>query len=372
MISVVDVESGRSRRAVGRLWKSVAQMFRPPRRLRPTRAGAFTLAAPFFLGLAAISATNNLLFVLLGVSLGLIVLSGIFSERNLSGIRARLEPSGEVRAEETARLLVTFEREDRGYGPAYGVRLRARRSKVDSDRIDVTLPVLEGSEASCIARKTFPRRGLQDVRDFELLTDFPFGLFNKIRDVDVSSMVLVWPRRIEVPPELADPRGIAAEGRATGARGAGQDVYGLRERTEWDSPHRVHALRSLSVGRELVVETETTTRAMAWLGIANDEGVDEAALERAIEIAAAVLEAWDRLGYAVGLVTFGRVEKPGTATLSDVLDALASIEPMRAELRRLEAAPVWLIPDGASIGEVEGASVFDVAASGELTAREHA
>ncbi len=327
---------------------------------------------PFFLGIAAISATNNLLFVLLGVSLGLIVLSGIFSERNILGVKARIEPTGELRVGEPARLLVTFEREGRARATSFGLRLRAQKVKGDADRIDVTLPLLDGPEASCVAKKTFLARGTQTVTGFELMTDFPFGLFNKIRDVDVSSVVLVWPRRVDVPPALADPRGIAAEGRATGSRGIGHDVYGLRERMEWDPIHRIHALRSMSVGRDVVIETETTTRPLAWLGLANDRRADPEALERAIELAAATLEAWERLGYAIGLVTYDRVEKPGFATLNDVLDALASVDPSEPELRRVEAAPVWLVPSGASVGDLEGVSVFEVTRDGALLGRAEA
>src|SRR5688500_10591939 len=51
--------------------KNFSERFRPPRRLIPTRAGMFTLGAPLILGIAAINAGNNLLFLLLGASLGL-------------------------------------------------------------------------------------------------------------------------------------------------------------------------------------------------------------------------------------------------------------------------------------------------------------
>src|SRR5437870_11471464 len=84
---------------------------RPPRRAIPTRAGLFALGAPIVLGVAAVNASNNLLFMLLGGVLGAIVLSGILSERNIRGVRARVEPVSSVYAGEPCRLKVTLERE---------------------------------------------------------------------------------------------------------------------------------------------------------------------------------------------------------------------------------------------------------------------
>ena len=101
----MDVPSARAR-----LKARLRRMLRPPRRAIPTVPGLFALAAPTFLGLAAVTATNNLLFLLLGATLGAIVLSGILSERNIKTIRVGVRPVAPVYAAEVARLQVRFHR----------------------------------------------------------------------------------------------------------------------------------------------------------------------------------------------------------------------------------------------------------------------
>src|ERR1700687_3848829 len=57
--------------------------FRPPRRLKFTREGKFFVGITLGVGFAAINTANNLLYVLLGMLLALIVVSGIMSELSL-------------------------------------------------------------------------------------------------------------------------------------------------------------------------------------------------------------------------------------------------------------------------------------------------
>ena len=77
----------RFRRALRRL--------RPPRRLKLTREGKYLIGITFGVGFAAINTGNNLLYLLLGMLLSLIVVSGVLSElslRKLTVVR-RLPPN---------------------------------------------------------------------------------------------------------------------------------------------------------------------------------------------------------------------------------------------------------------------------------------
>ena len=73
---------------------------RPPRKLKFTREGKFFVGITLGVGFAAINTGNNLLYLLLGMLLSLIVLSGVMSElygvtgKEQVGIRA-VEPVGQ-------------------------------------------------------------------------------------------------------------------------------------------------------------------------------------------------------------------------------------------------------------------------------------
>ncbi|MCK6551953.1 hypothetical protein L6R52_39345 [Myxococcota bacterium] len=331
----------------------------PPRRAIPTRAGLFALAAPIVLGVAAVNAGNNLLFMLLGGVLGAIVLSGILSERNLEGVEVDVRPVSSAHAGEPTRLLVTFSRPKwvEGGTPAYGLRMLERerrtlwmylRDKEHPDLLDVTLPLLEGRSAQRLGTRRFERRGRAKLGYTELMTRYPFGLLTKLRDADVDVDVVVRPRRIDAPAELIDPRGLASDGDDSLRRGQGLELYGLREREERDALHRIHALRSLSLGRDVVVETAGIDRPIAWLGIANVEGASPEAFERTLEIAQALLTAWDERGFAVGLVAMGRSFEPGESSLGALLDALALLEPGALDVHLPSPGrALWLVPVGA-------------------------
>ena len=334
-------------------------MMRPPRRALPTRAGLFALGAPIVLGVAAVSATNNLLMLILAASLGAVVLSGILSERNIRGVVIRIRPRGGAFAGEPARLAVSFERPAPAPAdePAYGLRVRERgegrrwpwrrRGEPSGALLEITLPLLEGRHGEVRAQRVFARRGRAQLGRCELITEYPFGLLHKSRDVAVALEVAVRPRRVPPAPALADPRGLADEGELSTTRGAGLEVYGLREWEERDPPQRIHALRSAAVGREVTLDTAGIERPRAMLGVMAGEGADPAAFERALEHAAALLVEWDRRGYAVGLASALGVAAPGEASLEALLDALADLAPGGAlpQLTR-GAVSIWLLPDG--------------------------
>src|SRR5258705_5478279 len=57
--------------------------FRPPRRLKFTREGKFFVGITLGVGIAAINTANNLLYLLLGLLLALMVVTGIMSQISL-------------------------------------------------------------------------------------------------------------------------------------------------------------------------------------------------------------------------------------------------------------------------------------------------
>src|SRR5206468_3395868 len=65
---------------------SPSPRWRPPRRLRITREGWFYVLFTLGVGAAAINTGNNLLYLVLGLQLSTIVISGVLSESCLRGL----------------------------------------------------------------------------------------------------------------------------------------------------------------------------------------------------------------------------------------------------------------------------------------------
>ena len=355
-------------------WKAFAQRMRralrAPRRAIPTIPGLFALGAPTFLGLAAVTATNNLLFLLLGATLGSIVLSGILSERCIQPIQVRLRSTGPAYAEEATRIEVRFKRK-KADQTAFDLRFRelprgnywpflTRRIR-PPQILQAQLPVLEGREASVMASRVFKGRGQAQLDLCEISTRYPFGLLTKSKDVEPNFMLLVRPRRIERPAELFRPPGVSGVGVSSHKKGSGVDLYGLRERNEQDPWHRVHALRSLTVGRDVVLEMTGTERPIAEIGVATDSTADPEALERALELAQSALLGWIHEGFDVGLTTFSKSYAPGEVEPNVLLDHLAVV--VGTPHCVADGRPgTWLVPEGASCPY--DAAILDVGSSG--------
>lgn len=341
-------------------WRGrLASWPRPRHRALPTRAGLFLLGSPMVLGLAAVSSANNLLFMMLGAVLATIVLSGMMSEANLRGLSVKARTAGPIYAAEPASIEVSVHAGPgwRGrLGPAVRHVLRFR--EVTHNRLipwqatapfalDVVLPRMEGEQGKVIGRRTFPRRGLDRLLPGELSTEYPFGLLHKVDDAEPELSVLVRPKRIPVPAALAEPAGRVSEGELSARRGAGLELYGLREREDRDAIERVHALRSLALGKEVVLETSGVEKPRALLGIANGQGADAEAFERTLELAQAIIVEWDRRGFAVGLATLRALIEPGELSVEGMLDRLAALTlEVPGTLRQPGA--LWLVPSGAS------------------------
>lgn len=330
---------------------------RSHRRAIPTRAGLFVLFSPLALGMAAVSASNNLLFLLLAVALGSIVLSGILSESNIKGVKVHLQAVTAAYVDEACHFEVRYQRPP-DLTPAFGLRVRELipgRNRIwgprpaSPDMVDAFLPVLDNGAARATCYRRFGARGPAQLHRCELTTRFPFGLLNKSRDVAVDLNAVVRPRRIAVPAVLEDPHQNVGEGDRSNRRGLGTEVYGLRERQQWDEAHRVHALRSMALGRDVVLETAQVERPTAWLGVATTESADPEALERALEVASAALTAWNSQGFAVGLALPRVVYVPGEVSIDRLLDALAGVQPEDFSADPARHLPsLWLVPTGAS------------------------
>jgi uncharacterized protein (DUF58 family) len=303
----------RLRRAWRRFW-------RPPRRLKTTPAGRTYLVLTFGVGLGALNTGNNLLYLVLGLQLSIVVVSGILSERCVRRVQVR-------------RLLPAAPRARSPFHLTWGLRLEKGQAFALS--VAEVHPVLgtavgrltwlpSGEEVVVRAVATAPRRGPVQLQAIRISTSFPFGLFVKSRDLEVAGELLVLPGRASTcRTAVAGQRAGARAALAPGLDGGG-DLAQLRELREGEDVRRIHWRKSAQLGTLLRVERDAQPQPRIMLRL--DDRAPAEALDGACEELAARSELLLARGAEVGLESTGGIwVKPGAGAVHSqaILRALA-------------------------------------------------
>lgn len=255
--------------------------FDPGRTIWPTRDGWWCLGAAVGLGFAAMNTGNNLLYLLASLLLGVITVSGIFSEQSMRGVRVTPVVPDELYAGRSATFgawVANHKRWRTSYSLTLEIAMADGLTRAHVERIPAGEARLVTWEA------TLPARGRHRLPGVRLTTRFPFGLFLKGGRMALDREVIVFPAIGPVPPERQ--RELAAGGpRPSRRRGRGHDLYNLREYRAGDDPRLIHwrssAKTAALVVRELEADTAIDTRIVleggsgggAWL----EWGLSEAA-----------------------------------------------------------------------------------------------
>ena len=136
---------------------------RPPRRLKFTREGKFFVGITLGVGFAAINTANNLLYLLLGMLLALIVVSGIMSElslRELTVVR-RLPLRAQVGRAHLVEIEV-FNHKKRV--PSYAIEVEDLRAGQPADKRCFFLKIIPKSGSSRSHARSPPRESSSSTR----------------------------------------------------------------------------------------------------------------------------------------------------------------------------------------------------------------
>lgn len=343
---------------------------RPPRVLRPTRAGWLFLLIILGVGFAALNTGNNLLYLVLSLMLSFLVLSGVMSESALRGIRVRRQLPRELFAgrenwvqieiSNTQKRISAFAVavEDRLLSAPDGRPLTAepelshdeererrrwqkKRKKKRWKKKDEHEPAgrsfaLRVAPGDCETRRytlSPALRGPIQFASFRVSTRFPFGLFLKYREFDAFEDALVYP---ELLAHGSWPRIHEAQTSGDSAlvrQDQGGTVAGLREFTDGDSTRRIHWRSSLRRGALLVGETEDDRDAEVEVRLHSEKddpkrpGVSR--FEQAVTRAASEVVSHLQQGLAVALRTDAAYLPPdvGARQRSRLLSFLALVAP---------------------------------------------
>jgi uncharacterized protein (DUF58 family) len=231
---------------------------KPPRKLKFTREGKFFVGITFGVGFAALNTANNLLYLLLGMLLALIVVSGVMSELSLRELTVvRRLP---LRAQVGRAHLVEIEVfNHKGRVPSYAIEVEDLRAAQPADKRCFFLKISPKSAQVAAYRRTPLRRGRDVHVGFRIATRFPFGLFEKSREVPAEGELVIYPAvdPMQLPPSGAGRH--AGQDSSLG-RGQGEDILGLRALRQGEDPHNVHWRKTAAVGQLVALERAREAR----------------------------------------------------------------------------------------------------------------
>jgi uncharacterized protein (DUF58 family) len=231
-------------------WKRVRRWLRPPRKLKFTREGKYYLGITLGVGFAAINTGNNLLYLLLGMLLSLIVVSGVMSDLSLRQltVQRRLPTRAQVGRAHLVEIEV-YNHKKRV--PSYAIEVEDLRAGQPADKRCFFLKISPASAQVAAYRRTPTRRGRDRHTGFRIATRFPFGLFEKSREVDAEGDLVIYPA-VDPVRLAAEDRGRQIGGIAASGRGSSDETYALRFMREGDDRRDIYWRKS-TMGDQLVM-----------------------------------------------------------------------------------------------------------------------
>lgn len=252
---------------LSRAMRKLRAAFRPPRRLRLTREGRFYILITFGVGFVGILTANNLLYLLLGMLLSLIIVSGVLSEASLRDIRVtrRLPQRAQVGRPHLVEVQVW---NDKRRMPSYAIEVEDLRAGQPADKRCFFLKVSPGSSQVAAYRRVPARRGIDRHVGFRVATRFPFGFFEKSRTFNEEGDLIIYPA-VDVVRQSAGAGAEHGEGSSLARRGGGDDILGLRAMREGDDPRDIYWRRSAGVGPPVVMERAREVRQLVRMRLDN-------------------------------------------------------------------------------------------------------
>ena len=314
-------------RALSRAWR----WLRPPRRVRPTKAGWAFLGILWAIFFAALNSGNNLLYLILALLFALISVSGLFSEYSIRPVRLTLEFPRAVTAGEPFHFLTVLENTSKRRA-AYLLSCDPAQLQ-PKGRLDLTGPQWAAylapqggsgeSRVSLWQQLTAPQRGVLELEEVYLATRGPFGLFDRRKRIACGAQIFVLPRAHKYDnEEIAGPVGTGTQLRKVA--GQGYDLRHIRDYQQGEEARRIAWRPSARAGKLLVRENEDETVRRVRIALSSAHG--ETMIERQASVARYVCEDLLARGYQVRLEVPGAPLPEGYASSDEeLLEQLLSL-----------------------------------------------
>jgi len=240
---------------------------RSRRKFRLTREGRAFLFVTLGVGLAAVNTANNLLYLVLGLLLSLLLVSGVLSDLALWKLRLKRKLPMRCFAGQRTLIDVALKNEKRWLSSVsveiideldHAETEPARFVRVEAGQTETEGYAFEPHE-----------RGIVEFGSVRVLTRYPFGLIEKGYTMFLPDELVVYPRLLDhvAPPPLDAMQGDAAPMHRTGR---GSEFAGsVRFYREGDEARDIHWRRTASRGELVVREHEQDSSALVTLSVDN-------------------------------------------------------------------------------------------------------
>jgi len=222
------------------------------RPIRFTRFGTFYILFALAVGAAAINTGNNLLYLILGILLGFIVISGFLSDSALWGITTAWAPIGSLYAGEKALLEC---RMLKGGFPGVAISVESHWEGLKALYSFVPWIPSKG-QASTRIELTPPKRGYLTLESCRYSTRFPFGLFQKSHNERMDERWVVYPHLYLLPNDDLERQGLEASPKSTHRQGMGTLPLMMRDYRAGDAMRQIQWKMSAKRQRLIVKEME--------------------------------------------------------------------------------------------------------------------
>ena len=309
---------------------------------RLTRDGTIYLGIVFVLILAAVNTGNNLLFLILACMLAGILISGVLSRVVLTGIDLKLDLPEHIFAEQPVLAELELRNEKQAW-PSFSLLVVGGSKKSPGEIL--TRPVFfpyipRMSAARQKVELRFPRRGVYRQDAFGIRTRFPFGFFEKTREVNSEIDMTVYPR-VEPTEQFYEILPLLSGEMASFFRGRGHELHSLREYRTTDSARFVDWKVTAKAARMMVREFAREDERRVMLVLDPFVGPPRADLgqlaaaehterfERAVSMAACIAWHFNEIHSVMQFRTdrFSTPMAPASEIIYDTLRELALIQP---------------------------------------------
>ena len=299
-----------------------------PEGIRITKVGLWYVLITLVVGFAGANTGNNALLLVEALLLGVLIVSGFSSRRNVRKLEFHLTSPREIYAEQPHSLNLLVRNLDRFFSrrilvvscPDQSAPLlipSLGRSKSQSSRLDLC----------------FPNRGKVSIPHVHVASIFPVGIFHKGQRYPVGLEFLVFPK-IRAAPSLRLHRRNVGDGTSLQAMGRGHELLSLRDFRAGDEQRSVHWKRTARTGEIIVIERESEQDQKVTIVLDNGVGKIKSEFERdkfesLVSEAATAAYYYLESGFEIEflsrdlVIPFGR----GQAHRIHIMEYLALVEP---------------------------------------------
>ena len=237
--------------------RTLNSWFRLPRTLHVTGAGWKFLILTVVVGFAAVNTGNNLLYLVFGLMLSFITVSGILSELMLHKLKVGRSFPKHIFAGKAVPVSLSVSNGKR-FISSLSLLVEDLSQTCSGEQSRYILKISPQGSVQVVYPLTFVARGRRRPGNIRISTRYPFGFFKKSASyAERDDDVLIYPALEPLAQrELSGLIAQAGDFVVSGQKGNGQEIYNIREYAQGDSNARIHWKSTAKLSTLMVKEFE--------------------------------------------------------------------------------------------------------------------